>query len=112
MQQNNSRRAKYPTDSKWPLTRLIKECYKSIGLEANQVNEKLTAQPIAIKILGSLSGITQGMAELRNIYGDGHGKSKGFSSLPPRYADFAVGVAVASAKFMLETYKDKIKSNL
>lgn len=96
-----------PIDPKWDLIKLVKECCKSIGLEAKQVNDKLTAKPIAAKILGSLSVITQGMAELRNIYGDGHGKRREFSSLPPRYADLAVGVAVACVKFMWETYKER-----
>ncbi len=55
-------------------------------------------------VLSSLIGITVGMGELRNEYGDGHGKNIGFKQLPPRYARLAVSSATAYAYFLYDTF--------
>lgn len=60
--------------------------------------------------MGNLGAISQGMAELRNLYGDGHGKEKDFRPLPSRYANLAVGAAVAATKFMWDTYTEKYRA--
>lgn len=44
---------------------------------------------------------------LRNAYGDGHGKTKSFKSLPSRYARLAVGAAITAVYFLWETYEEK-----
>ncbi|WP_185124876.1 abortive infection family protein [Jeotgalicoccus meleagridis] len=43
---------------------------------------------------------------LRNAYGDGHGKTKSFKSLPSRYARLAVGAAITVVYFLWETYEE------
>jgi hypothetical protein len=68
-------------------------------------NEK--GQEGARKVLSSLTTISQGISELRNLFGDGHGKSADFIHLPPRYARLAVGAAVVVGNFMLDTYKER-----
>lgn len=100
-----------PYSIDWELTRLMKEACESIGLRANKAN-KSESKAIAAKILGNLSAIANGMAELRNLYGDGHGKEKSFRSLPPRYANLAVGVSVAAVQFMWDTYMERCKTVL
>ncbi|MBM7708819.1 abortive infection family protein [Enterococcus lemanii] len=60
----------------------------------------------AIKILGNLSAITQNMAELRNNYGDGHGKDGFFQNLPPRYAHLAIGSATTVVRFIWDSYNN------
>ena len=65
-----------------------------------------------IEPIGPIYGdiqISQGMAELRNLYGDGHGRTRGFRPLPNRYANLAVGTSVAAVKFMWDTYVERIK---
>ena len=54
------------------------------------------------------SAIVQGMAELRKIYGSGHGKDGEFKGLPPRYAKLASGAASTFVTFLFETYKERI----
>lgn len=95
----------YDIDS--DLTQLMKQACESIGLSAKQMDKRLDSGTIAAKILGNLTAISQGMAELRNLYGDGHGKEKDFQPLPSRYADLAVGTSVAAVKFMWDTYAEK-----
>lgn len=48
---------------------------------------------------------------LRNAYGDGHGKTKSFKSLPSRYARLVVGAAITVVYFYGKlTRKEKLIS--
>ena len=51
--------------------------------------------------------ITQGVAELRNHYGTGHGKVAGAKGLQSRHAKLAVGAASTLAVFLAETHNDR-----
>lgn len=90
------------------LTQLMKKACESIGLSAKKADSSESGK-IAAKILGNLGAISQGMAELRNLFGDGHGKGRDFRTLPPRYANLAVGASVATVKFMWDTYIERKK---
>lgn len=94
-------------DGKLEMMPLMKLVLKELGLSANSQNKETEAGKIASKILGNLASITQNMAELRNSFGDGHGKSKTFVSLPPRYARVAVGTGTTFVYFLWETYQDR-----
>jgi hypothetical protein len=89
------------------LIQLMKVACESIGLSPKKLKDGVTGQSIASRILGNLGNIAQGMAELRNLYGDGHGKNKNFQPLPPRYAHLAVGSSVAAVHFMWDTYQER-----
>jgi len=94
-------------DKKLEMMPLMKLVLKELKLSASDQNKEIEAGKIASKILGSLASVTQNMAELRNSFGDGHGKSKTFVSLPPRYARLAVGSATTFVYFVWETYQDR-----
>jgi hypothetical protein len=85
----------------------MKTARDSIDLDPKKMQKDTSEKEIARQILGSLSGIAHGMTRLRNLYGDGHGKNKDFKPLPPRYANLAVGAAVAIVNFMWDTYTEK-----
>jgi len=89
----------YASDEK--LTSLDKKVRKLLNLS---VDENSSQIPGVKQILGGLAGISSGMSELRNSYGDGHGRVVNFKTLPPRYAKLAVGVASTYVLFLLETY--------
>jgi len=69
-------------------------------------NETKAANSI-MRILGSLTSVVQGIAEVRNEYGSGHGKEGNFKGLQPRHAKLAVGAATTLAVYLLDT--DHIK---
>lgn len=94
-------------DRKMEFSPLLKLVMKELGLTANTQEKEQESGKIAAKILGNLNAIPQSMAELRNIFGDGHGKAKTFVSLPPRYARLAVGTSTTIVYFLWETYQDK-----
>jgi hypothetical protein len=52
-----------------------------------------------------LTTVVQGIGELRNQYGSGHGKKASFKGLTARHAKLSVGAASTLAIFLLETHK-------
>lgn len=56
-------------------------------------------------ILRNLSAITQYVAELRGLYGSGHGRDGRHRGLEPRHARLAVGAAVSYIDFITSTYE-------
>ena len=90
------------------LTTLDKEVRKMLNLSAEDNPSNI---PGVKQILGGLSSITAGLGELRNAFGDGHGRQASFKSLPPRYAKLAVGSVNTYVLFLLETY-EKYKDSL
>lgn len=98
----DERRIQYDKDLDF--NQLVKKAREAVGLTPDSVSDDSPAKSIAGRILGNLGQIAHGMSELRNLYGDGHGKSANFISLPPRYARLAVGTATAAARFIWETH--------
>lgn len=85
---------------------LVKKTYQTLNIHSSSLDKDNKHYQTAIKILGNLSAITQNMAELRNQYGDGHGKDSSFQNLPPRYAHLAIGAATTVVRFMWDTYNE------
>lgn len=56
------------------------------------------------KLLNNLGTIGNGLAELRGLYGTGHGKHGKTSGLKPRHAKLAVGAAASLTAFIFETH--------
>lgn len=90
---------------------LVKKTYKTLNIHSSSLDKDNKHYQTAIKILGNLSAITQNMAELRNQYGDGHGKDSSFQNLPPRYAHLAIGSATTVVRFMWDSYNEIIVRN-
>lgn len=64
----------------------------------------------AIKaVLGSLRAIPTKLAEIRNPFGSGHGKSASFQGLEVRHAKLAVGSSITFVDFIWSTYEDSRK---
>lgn len=60
----------------------------------------------AIKaVLGSLRAIPTKLAEIRNPFGSGHGKSASFQGLEVRHAKLAVGSSITFVDFIWNTYE-------
>lgn len=57
------------------------------------------------KTLGSLANTVQGIAELRNIHGTGHGKDATKIEIDPMYASLAVNAAATIALFFIQTHE-------
>ncbi len=97
----NDRKISY--QDSWDLPKLMKETTKLLKLTPNDIPEEAKAAKSIKQVLGSLSSVVQGLAEIRNEYGSGHGKDGKFKGLQPRHAKLAVGAASTLAIYLLET---------
>lgn len=62
----------------------------------------------AIKaVLGNLRAIPTKLAEIRNPFGSGHGKSASFQGLEVRHAKLAVGSSITFVDFIWSTYENQ-----
>lgn len=94
-------------DKNWDLGKLMKETTKLLKLTPDDIPNEAKAASSIKQILGSLSAVVQGIAEVRNEYGSGHGKEGKFVGLQPRHAKLAVGAASTLAIYLLETHQLK-----
>ncbi|MEL6443654.1 MAG: abortive infection family protein [Bacteroidota bacterium] len=89
------------------LPKLTKLAVKQLALTPDDIPDKAKAAETIKRLLSNLATITQGVAELRNHYGTGHGKGAGTKGLSPRHAKLAVGAASTLAVFLIETHQHK-----
>lgn len=87
------------------LPQLVKQTTKTLALTPENIPDKAKAVKTIRRLLSNLATITQGIAELRNRYGTGHGAVATRKGLQPRHAKLAVGAASTLAIFLLETHQ-------
>lgn len=92
-------------DKNWDLLQLLKQTTKQLQLTPDGIPDTIKAAKSIKSILGGLTTVVQGLSELRNQYGSGHGKKASFKGLTPRHAKLSVGAASTLAIFLLETHK-------
>lgn len=88
---------------------LVKLTSKELELTPNDITDKAKASDTIKRLLSNLGTIAQGIAELRNQYGTGHGKAAGARGLGSRHAKLAVGAASTLAVFLAETHNERPK---
>lgn len=94
-------------DSDFP--KLVKAALKQLKLVADDIPEHAKAVDIIRRLLMNLATILEGLAQLRNAYGTGHGKLARTRGLSPRHARLAVGAATTLAVFLQETAEEMAK---
>ncbi len=94
------------------LPRLVKSTVQHLQLTPADIPDMTKASDTIKRLLSNLASITQGVAELRNHYGTGHGKLGANKGLQPRHAKLAVGAASTLAVFLTETHNIRKKKPL
>lgn len=95
----------YTTNADLPaLTKLVA---KELRLVPDNITDAARGAETIRLILRNLSALTQYLAELRGLYGSGHGRDGQHRGLQPRHARLAVGSAVAFIDFVTETYRER-----
>lgn len=92
-------------ESSWTLTDLCKEVRKELKLTPDDISSSSKASETIKRLLSNLATVVQGLAELRNPYGTGHGHDGRARGLKPRHARLAAGAASTLALFLLETHR-------
>lgn len=85
---------------------LTKDTLKELKLVPEGVHDAARGADVIKRILSNLGTIGNGLAELRGLYGTGHGKHGNASGLGSRHAKLAVGAAATLTVFLFETHKE------
>ena len=96
---------KIKINKKWDINDLVNETLSLLELMPKQVDLEEKGSENIKALLGNLKSIPNYLAELRNYYGSGHGKSKNFESLEERHAKLAVGASLTFVGFVWDTFK-------
>ncbi len=88
---------------------LVRRVMEELKLVPDGVADATKGAKTIKAVLGNLATVAQGLAELRNLYGTGHGKHGKAKGLSPRHARLAVGAATTLATFLLETHRERTK---
>lgn len=90
-------------DKNWDLPKLFKETISQLSfVNLVSVENPEQASKSIKQIISGCNNIIQGVAELRNAYGSGHGKDKDFKALPIPYVKFAVASVSDIILFLLQ----------
>lgn len=93
------------------LPKLVKRVSKKLGLLSEDIYDDKRGSDTICRILSSLAQVTQGVAELRNLYGTGHGYSAHRQSgIQPRHARLVVNSVITVVTFWIETLDERQKS--
>lgn len=85
---------------------LSKETFKQLKLVPEGIPEEARGSKVIKTLLSNLGTIANNLAEIRNLYGTGHGHEGKAKGLGVRHAKLAVGAAAALTMFLFETHKE------
>ena len=79
-------------DKTWSVGQLVKKTMQHLEISTENINTSNPASVTVKAILGNLQGIASNIAELRNTYGSGHGKSASYKGLTIRVASILIAI--------------------
>jgi hypothetical protein len=85
---------------------LTKLALKELNLVPSGIPDAARGVDVIRRLLSNLGTIGNGLAELRGLYGTGHGKHGRSAGLGPRHAKLAIGAAATLAVFLFETHNE------
>lgn len=90
------------------LPKLLKKVQKVLKLDPSEIDEGARGVDLIKRILSSIGQITDGINQLRNLYGSGHGRNRA-TGITPRHARLVVGTGATLAIFLMETFEARQK---
>lgn len=91
------------SNPEWNLGKLIKETSEILDFKPKKASDPDKADTSIRQILKGITTLINGVAELRNAYGSGHGKDADFKMLESKYAKLIVGTVSELVVFFLAT---------
>lgn len=98
-------------DEHWNTSQLVKRTMQCLNIDADDINSDLPAGKIIKKVLSSLGNISSSLAELRNHYGSGHGRTRDFKGLSVRHAKLAVGSSITLVEYLWDAHTWRINQS-
>ncbi|MFA7329813.1 MAG: abortive infection family protein [Candidatus Delongbacteria bacterium] len=96
----------------WDVSELLKRTRRELKLLPDDVRSAAKGAETVKRLLSNLGQVGIGLAELRNLYGSGHGRAGNTKGLSPRHARLAVGAVVTVVQFLFETHEDRKRSQI
>lgn len=87
---------------------LTKKVAKALQLVPEGITDETKGADNIRRVLINLTQLTHNLAQLRGLYGTGHGRDGQHRGLQPRHARLAVASAVAFIDFVSETYRQRV----
>lgn len=94
-------------EDKWSFQQLVSKCLEELDILPTKVEVSSPIVGSLKKIYGSLKGIVAPIAEIRNEYGTGHGKTADFIGLDSVHAKLLVGMSSTLVQFLWESHKNR-----
>ncbi|MBS0167073.1 MAG: abortive infection family protein [Nitrospira sp.] len=85
---------------------LTRATLKELKLVPDAIEDSARGSDVLKRLLQNLGTIGHNLAELRGLYGTGHGKHAHSETLTPRHAKLAVGSAATLATFLFDTHRE------
>lgn len=92
------------------LPQLGKKVFGGLRLLPNDIPEAARGAKTIKTMLSNLATVVQGVAEIRSLYGTGHGRDGKMRGVTPRHARLAVGAATTLVNFAFETHLESLVS--
>lgn len=96
-----------PVTDKPEILPLVRRALEELKLVPDGIADAQKGAKSIKSLLGNLATIAQSLAELRNLYGTGHGKDGKAKGLSTRHARLAVGAATTLAIFLFDTHQER-----
>lgn len=93
----------------WSFQQLVNKTFDVLAVLPKEVDEKSPIAGSLKQIYGSLKGMVIPIAEIRNAYGTGHGRTADFVGIDSRHAKLLVGMSVTLVQFLWMTHLEKTK---
>ena len=96
-----------PSAQNTDFTKLTKDTFKVLELVKEEVTDANAGADQYRQILSNLGSICKNLAEIRNNYGTGHGRSANHVGLDSRHARLVVGAASTLVLFLYDTHLEQ-----
>lgn len=88
------------------VSQLTKQTMDVLNLLPENVQATVQEEDAIKSVLGNLRAIPTKLAEIRNPFGSGHGKSASFQGLEARHAQLAIGSSITFVDFIWSTFEN------
>ena len=94
-------------EKSWDFPKLVSVTRKELKLLPDNIPNSSRGARSVKGVLAALGTVSQGIAEVRNLYGTGHGRDGTSRGLPSRHARLMAGCATTLASFLFETHQER-----
>jgi hypothetical protein len=88
---------------------LVKAVLKGLKLLPEDISDSAKGADSIRMMLRALTTLMQGLVEVLNLYGTGHGKGSTHKGPQPRHARLAVASAATFVEFIVDTYRERLE---